>query len=310
MVEPLVECVPNFSEGRDRRLVEALASRIAAVAGARVLDVAMDADHNRSVITFAAPPGAVVNAALAAAQLAIERIDLTCHKGVHPRIGALDVLPFVPLEGITLGDCAALAWEAGRRLWEELGVPVYFYEAAARLPGRRRLENVRRGQFEGLRLTAPADPDSRPDVGGPELHPSAGATAVGARKILIAWNINLDTNDVQTARAIARAVRASNGGLRCVKALGLPLRSRGLAQVSMNLTDFETTPMQVVFEAVRREAEARGARILSSEIIGLLPRKALELAAAHFLQFENFLPGTVLERRIEEAAAKPLSLKE
>jgi glutamate formiminotransferase len=310
MAIPIVECVPNFSEGRDRAVVESLASAIAGVSGVRVLDIEMDADHNRSVITCAGAPEAVVDAAVAAARVAVNRIDLTRHQGVHPRIGALDVLPFVPIEGVNLEDCAALAWRAGLRLWEELGVPVYFYEAAAKRPERRRLEDVRRGQFEGLREAALTDPARRPDAGGPGLHPTAGATAVGARKVLIAWNINLDTDDVETARAIARAIRASSGGLPCVKALGVRLASRGVAQVTMNLTDFETTPMHVVYEAVRREAKARGAGILSSEIIGLMPRKAIEMAAAHFLKFENFRAETVLERRLEEAAAQPLSSKE
>jgi glutamate formiminotransferase/glutamate formiminotransferase/formiminotetrahydrofolate cyclodeaminase len=309
MASPLVECVPNFSEGRDPAVVEALASAILSAPGANVLDVEMDADHHRSVITFTAPPSTVVEAALAAARVAVGRIDLNQQRGVHPRIGALDVLPFVPLEGVTIEECASLAMEAGHRLWEELRVPVYYYEAAARRESRRMLENVRRGQFEILREAALSDPDRRPDVGGPGLHPTAGATAVGARKILIAWNINLDTTDIEIARAIARVIRASNGGLPCVKALGVPLASRGLTQVSMNLTDFETTPMHTVFEAVSREAQRRGVAIHSSEIIGLLPRRALEMAAEHFLRFGNFAPRTVLERRIEDARAQRLSSK-
>lgn len=306
----LVECIPNFSEGRDPAIVESLAGAIRSVSGAAVLDIEMDADHNRSVITFVAPPSMVVEAALAAARIAVGRIDLNHHRGVHPRIGALDVLPFVPLEGVTIEECASLAMEAGHRLWNELQVPVYYYESAARSEGRRLLENVRRGQFEGLREAALSNPERRPDVGGPGLHRTAGAAAVGARKLLIAWNINLDTADVSIARAIARAIRASSGGLPCVKALGVPLASRGLAQVTMNLTDFEVTPMHTVYEAVSREARNLGVAIHSSEIIGLLPRRVLEMAAEHYLRFENFLPGTVLERRIEDARVQRLSSKQ
>jgi len=307
MSRALVECVPNFSEGRDRAILDALKAAIAAIPGAAVLDTEIDADHNRSVVTFAAPPQAAIEAAVAAARVAVERIDLNQHRGVHPRIGALDVLPFVPLQGVTLADCAGLAEKAAERLWRELGIPCYLYEAAARRESRRLLENVRRGQFEGLREAVMTDPERQPDVGGPALHPTAGATAVGARKILIAWNINLDTADVNVARAIARVIRASSGGLPCVKALGVLLTSRGLAQVTMNLTDFETTPMHVVFEAVRREAEAHGVAIHSTEIIGLLPRRALEMAGGHFLQLPRFFPRTVLEQRLEEARPQQLS---
>ncbi len=301
--------MPNFSEGRDPAVVQEIAAAISAIAGAAVLRVEMDADHHRSVITFVAPPHAVVDAALAGARVAVNRIDLTRHHGVHPRIGALDVLPFVPLDHITLEECARLAHEAGQRLWSDLGVPVYFYEAAAQREDRRRLENVRRGQFEGLREAVLKDPRRAPDLGGPALHPTAGATAAGARRILIAWNILLDTGDVEIAAAIARKIRASSGGLPCVKAMGVPLASRGLAQVTMNLTDFETTPMHTVFEAVRREAEALGVSIHSSEIIGLLPRRAIEMAAEHYLKFGNFLPSTVLERCVEDARREPLSSK-
>lgn len=301
--------MPNFSEGRDSDVVFEIAGAIRSVAGAAVLDLSMDPDHNRSVISFAAPPQAAVEAALAAARVAVNRIDLTRHQGVHPRIGALDVLPFVPLENVTLEECALLAHDAGRRLWSELRIPVYFYEAAARREDRRRLENVRRGQFEGLREAVLTDPERAPDIGGPALHATAGATAAGARKILIAWNILLDTGDVEIATAISRKIRASSGGLPSVKAMGVPLASRGLAQVSMNLTDFETTPMHTVYEAVRLEAEAHGVSIHSSEIVGLLPRRAIEMAAEHYLRFENFQPSTVLERRIEDARREPLSSK-
>jgi glutamate formiminotransferase len=225
--------------------------------------------------------------------VAVERIDLRQHQGVHPRMGAADVVPFVPLEGATLEDCVAIARRTGEEVWKRLGVPVYFYEAAALNPDRRLLENCRRGGFE--------NPKIAPDLGGPALHPSAGACIIGARKLLIAFNINLQTGDVAVAREIARKIRTSSGGMPFVKALGLPLAGRGLAQVSMNLTDFEQTPLHVVFDAVRQEAAARGVEIVGSEIIGLVPKKALEDAAAHYLKCENFESGLVLENRLERA---------
>lgn len=297
----LVECVPNFSEGRNAALVDRLASAIRSVPGALVLDVEMDADHNRSVITFVAPPEIVVEAALAAAEIAVATIDLNHHQGVHPRIGALDVLPFVPLEGVTLEDCVGLARKAAAALWKRHQVPSYFYEAAAARPERANLENIRRGQFEGLRQEVKDNPDRAPDTGGPDLHPTAGATVIGARKFLIAYNINLDTNDVDIARQIARKIRTSSGGFPNVKAMGLPLASRNVAQVSMNLTDFETTPVHKVFDAVAAEARERGVRVLGSELIGLIPKRALEMAANHYLKFENFDPSMVLENRVRAA---------
>jgi glutamate formiminotransferase len=300
----IVECVPNFSEGRDARIVDEIAAAIGSVAGVALLACERDADHNRSVITFAGLPQAVLEGALAGAARAVELIDLTRQRGVHPRIGAADVIPFVPVEGITMDECARLAWHAGEEIWRRLRVPVYFYEAAARRSDRTRLETIRRGQFEGLREAVRVDPERRPDVGGPELHPTAGATVVGARKFLIAYNINLASSDVEIARRIARTIRASSGGLPCVKAMGVMLASRHLAQVSMNLTDFETTPVHTVFQAVQREAARYGAGILSSELIGLIPRKALEMAAGVDLQWENLRPDSVLEQRIADAAAQ------
>ncbi len=290
MAGPLIECVANFSEGRDRSVVTAIEGAVRSVAGITVLRSEMDTDHNRSVITFVGPPDAVAQGALLGIETAVERIDLRKHAGVHPRMGAADVVPFVPLEGATLDDCVAIARRTGEEVWKRLKVPVYFYEAAALSPDRRLLENCRRGGFENPRLP--------PDVGGPALHPSAGACIIGARKILIAFNINLKTADVGIAREIARKIRASSGGMPFVKALGLPLAERGLVQVSMNLTDFEQTPLHVVFDAVKREAAARGVEIAGSEIIGLLPKKALEDAAAHYLQSENFESDLVLENRL------------
>jgi len=287
---PLIECVANFSEGRDRAAVAAIESAIRSVEDVRVLRSEMDTDHNRSVITFAGPPDAVAQGALRGIEIAVQRIDLRKHAGVHPRMGAADVVPFVPLEGATLADCVAIARRTGEEVWKRFNVPVYYYEAAALSPDRRLLENCRRGGFENPRIA--------PDVGGPQLHPSAGACIIGARKLLIAFNVNLKTDDVQVARDIARKIRASSGGMPFVKALGLPLANRGLVQVSMNLTDFEVTPLHQVFDAVRREAAARGVEIAGSEIIGLIPEKALEDAAAHYLQCENFASGLVLENRL------------
>jgi glutamate formiminotransferase len=292
---PLIECVANFSEGRDATTVRAIEDAIESSSGVRVLRSEMDTDHNRSVITFAGPPDAVAEGALRGIAVAVERIDLRGHAGVHPRMGAADVIPFVPLEGATLEDCVAIARRTGEEVWKRLGVPVYFYEAAATSPDRRMLEYCRRGGFE--------KPNVVPDLGGPALHPSAGACIIGARKILIAFNINLQTDDVSVARQIARKIRTSSGGMPFVKALGLPLAKRGLAQVSMNLTDFEQTPLHEVFDAVRREAAARGVAIAGSEIIGLVPKKALEDAAAHYLQCENFESGLVLENRLARARA-------
>jgi glutamate formiminotransferase len=297
----LVECVPNFSEGRDQAKIDAIEAAIREVSGAYVLDRTSDADHNRSVITLAGEPEAVGEAAVRAVGKAAELIDLVHHTGAHPRIGATDVVPFVPIEGASLADCVVLAKRAAREIWERYGIPVYLYEAAAQKPERQNLENIRKGQFEGLREEVLGNPDRVPDVGEARLHPTAGATVVGARKFLIAYNINLDTSDVSIAKAIAKKIRFSSGGLPCVKAMGVDLRGRNLAQVSMNLTDFETTPVHQVFEIVKREAESRGSGILGSEIIGLIPRRAIEMTADHFLKIENFSPGMVLENRLEDA---------
>jgi glutamate formiminotransferase len=306
---PLVECVTNFSEGRDAAIVDAIASAIRSVNGVALLASEPDADHNRSVITFAGAPEVVLEGALAGVQEAVNLIDLTTQRGAHPRIGAADVVPFVPVEGVTMDQCVRLAWRAGEEIWRRFHVPVYFYEAAARRSDRTRLETIRRGQFEGLRDAVRVNPDRRPDVGGAELHPTAGATVVGARKFLIAYNINLSTPDVEIARRIARAVRASSGGLPCVKAMGVMLASRNLAQVSMNLTDFETTPVHVVFQAVKREAARHGVSIAASELVGLIPRQALDMAAGVDLQWENLRPDSVLERRIADVAAQGVKMK-
>jgi len=302
MARRLIECVPNFSEGRDAAKVDAIIEVVRSVAGVIFLDRELDADHNRSVLTFAGPPEAVAEAALRAVGKAVELIDLNGHSGVHPRIGAADVVPFVPIEDVTIDDCVRIATRVGEEIWRRFQVPVYLYEAAARKPDRVNLENIRRGQFEGLREEAASNPERAPDIGEPRLHPTAGATVVGARKFLIAYNINLDTSDVSVAKRIARAIRYSSGGFRYVKAMGVPLTSRNLAQVSMNLTDFEQTPIHRVFEAVRAEAERYGVAVVGGEIVGLIPKKALEMAAEHFLRVENFRPAVVLENRLAEAA--------
>lgn len=303
MSRSIVECVPNFSEGRDAARVDAIVAAIRSAPGIAILDREMDGDHNRCVVTFAGPAESVGEAAYRGVEKAVELIDLRKHSGVHPRIGAADVVPFVPVEGVAIEDCVRIAARLGERLWESLRVPVYFYEAAARRPERVNLENIRRGQFEGLREEVRTNPDRRPDVGEPELHPSAGATVTGARKFLIAYNINLNTPDVEMARRIAKAIRFSSGGFRYVKAMGVPLASRNLAQVSMNLTDFEQTPVHRVFEAVRAEAARYGAAIAGSEIVGLIPKKALEMTAEWYLRAENFRPDLVLENRLAAAGA-------
>jgi glutamate formiminotransferase / formiminotetrahydrofolate cyclodeaminase len=297
----LVECVPNFSEGRNATTVDAIIRAIVSVPGAELLDRHSDADHNRSVLTFAGPPDAVAESAFRAVAKAVELIDLTTHTGVHPRIGAADVVPFVPVEGVSLEDCVRLAERVGARIWNELRVPVYLYEAAARKPERVNLANIRRGQFEALVEEMASIPGRYPDIGEPRIHPTAGATVIGARKFLIAYNINLGTPDLEIAKKIARTIRFSNGGLPHVKALGLMLASRNIAQVSMNLTDFEQTPMYVVFEAVVREAQRYGVSIVGSEIAGLIPKKAIEMTAAHFLRVENFHSDLVLENRLMDA---------
>jgi glutamate formiminotransferase len=291
----IVECVPNFSEGRDPAKVDAIVEAMK-LPGVYLLDREMDADHNRCVITLAGEREAVEEAAIRGVGKAAELIDLTRHQGAHPRLGAADVIPFIPIEGVTLEDCVAMARRVGAEIWKRYQIPVYLYEAAATAPERQNLENVRRGQFEGIRDEIATNPARKPDFGEPRLHPTAGASIVGARKFLIAYNIFLNTPDVGIAKKIAKAVRFSSGGMRFVKAAGFLVR--GLAQVSMNLTDFEQTPLHRVFELVRREAARYGAAPVSSEIVGLIPKRAIELAAEWFLQVENFDTSLILENRL------------
>jgi glutamate formiminotransferase len=297
----LIECVPNFSEGRDAAKVDALVAAMSSVPGVYVLDREMDADHNRCVITLAGDPDAVAEAVLLGTGKAMELIDLTKHTGAHPRVGATDVVPFIPIDGVTIEDCVALARRVGNEIWNRYRIPVFFYEAAATRPDRVNLENVRRGQFEGLREELKKNHDRQPDVGEPKVHPTAGITVVGARKFLIAYNVNLNTSDVGIANKIAKAIRFSSGGLRYVKSMGVELKARNLAQVSINLTDFEQTPMHRVYEMVKREAARYGVMPVGSEIVGLVPKKAIEMAADFFLQLENFSPEQVFENRLAGA---------
>jgi glutamate formiminotransferase len=296
MSEAVVECVPNFSEGVDARRVEAIVAAMC-VEEVRLLDWSMDADHNRSVVTIAGPPGAVVEAAIRGAGKAIELIDLTRQQGVHPRIGAADVIPFVPVSGIKLEQCVLLARQAGLEIWRRYGVPVFFYEAAAARPDRANLEDVRRGQFEGLRDAVRKETARRPDLGGPGLHPTAGACAVGARKFLVAYNIYLDTADVAVARAIAKEIRAASGGLKGVKAMGV--LAHGRAQLSMNITDFAATPVSLVYRTVAKLASIHKTTPVEGEVIGLLPENACERESDWMRQLIRFDPEMkILEQRL------------
>ena len=294
----LIECVPNFSEGRDPAKVDALVHVMSSVPGVYVLDREMDADHNRCVITLAGEPDAVGEAAILGAGKALELIDMNLHSGAHPRVGATDVIPFIPIEGVTLEDCVALARRVGNEIWKRHRIPIFFYEAAATRPDRVNLENVRRGQFEGLREELKKNHERQPDVGEPKLHPTAGVTVVGARKFLVAYNVNLNTPDISIANKIAKAIRFSSGGLRYVKSMGVDLKVRNLAQVSINLTDYENTPMHRVYEMVKRESARYGVMPVGSEIVGLVPKKAIEMAADYFLQLENFSPAQVFENKL------------
>ncbi len=302
-MKQLIECVPNFSEGRDLAKVDAIVAAMREVDGVYLLDRESDADHNRSVITLAGEPEPVAEAVIRGVGKALELIDLTRHSGAHPRLGSTDVVPFIPIEGVTIEDCVALAKKVGRAIWERYRIPVYLYEAAAQRPERTNLENIRRGQFEGLREEVPRNPDRIPDIGDPSLHPTAGAVVVGARKFLVAYNINLNTPDIEVAKRIAKTIRFSSGGLRYVKAMGVDLKARQLAQVSINMTDFEQTPLHRVFEMVKREAERYGVSIAGSEIVGLIPKRAIEMTSDFYLQLENFSPEQVLENRLAASLA-------
>jgi glutamate formiminotransferase / 5-formyltetrahydrofolate cyclo-ligase len=303
VTSPVVECVPNFSEGRDARRVEAIVAAMR-MDGVRLLDWTMDADLNRAVVTLAGSPAAVVEAAVRGVGKAAELIDLTRQEGQHPRIGAADVIPFVPISGIKLDQCALLARQAGLEIWRRFNIPVYFYEAAAARPDRANLDEVRRGQFEGLRDAVRNDSKRRPDLGGPGLHPTAGACAVGARKFLVAYNIYFDSTEVAMVRAIAREIRAASGGLKGVKAMGV--LAQGRAQLSLNITDFDATPISQVYKKVASLALKHKAVIAEGEVIGLVPEAACERESEWMRQLRGFDPQTkILEHRLGAPLAWP-----
>jgi len=293
----IIECVPNVSDGRRPEVVTAIAASLQAVPGVRVLDVQSDATHNRSVLTLAGDAAGLEQAALALYEAALNAIDLRSHRGEHPRLGAVDVCPFVPIEDVTMADCVALARRVGEAVAKRFGLPVYLYEEAALNAARRNLEDIRRGEFEGL-ASKMQQPEWMPDFGPAAPHPTAGATVIGARMPLIAYNINLATDRLDVAKKIAAAIRQSSGGFRFVKAMGIALEDRGIVQVSMNLTNYEKTPMFRVFEVVKREAARYGVSILESEIVGLVPAAALAQAAEFYLQLEGFKPDQVLEAKL------------
>ncbi|MCE9627024.1 MAG: glutamate formimidoyltransferase [Candidatus Eisenbacteria bacterium] len=297
----LVECVPNFSEGRRREVVDQILDVIAAVPGVTMLDREMDPDHNRSVVTFAGEPEPVMEAAFRAIAKASTLIDLNHHSGQHPRMGATDVVPFVPVEGVTLDDCAEMARQVGERVGRELQIPVFLYEAAASTPARKSLADVRRGEFEGLREAIGRDAARKPDFGPEKIHATAGATAIGARRFLVAFNANLNTSDIRVAKAIAASIREQSGGLTNVRALGFSIENGRCAQVSMNLVNVEATPIHRVLALVRDEAARHGAAIRGCEVVGLIPEAAMLAAAEHGLQLEGFQRDQVLELRLRNA---------
>jgi glutamate formiminotransferase len=293
----LIECVPNISEGRRRDVVDEIAAALGRVPGVTLLDASSDSSHNRSVLTMVGSAEPLAAAVMAIYERAVPAIDLRAHRGEHPRLGAVDVVPFVPIEGVQMADCVALARSVGAAVAERFGVPVFLYEEAASSPARRNLEDIRRGEFEGLAAKLQS-PDWRPDFGPVAPHPTAGASVIGARMPLIAYNINLATDRIEVAKKIAAAVRFSSGGFRYVKAMGVKLEDRGIVQVSMNLTNFEKTPIARVFDAVMREAERYGVAVLESEIVGLVPSAALTDAAHHYLRLAGFSNEQILERRV------------
>jgi glutamate formiminotransferase / 5-formyltetrahydrofolate cyclo-ligase len=299
----VIECVPNVSEGRRPEIVAAMAEAIRAVNGVRLLDHSSDASHNRSVFTLAGDAAGVERAVLALFERAVADVDLRTHRGEHPRMGAVDVVPFVPIEGVTMAECVALARKVGAAVADRFKVPVYLYEEASSHPGRKNLEDIRRGEFEGLAAKMGAE-GWTPDFGPAAPHPSAGATAIGARMALIAYNINLATDRLDVAKKIAAAIRHSSGGYRFVKAMGIPLEERGIVQVSMNLTNYEKTPIFRVFETVKREAARYGVAVLESEIVGLVPSAALGAAAEFYLQITGFKADQVLENKLRSSKSE------
>ncbi len=309
-MKKIVECVPNFSEGRRKDLVDALSAALSGVPGVALLDSEMDAAHNRCVISVAGDPEAVAAAVLAGVGKAVELIDLRQHQGEHPRMGAADVIPFIPIAGMSMEECIQLSVRVASEIAARFRIPVYLYEQSARVEARRDLAYVRRGEFEGIRQEIGTTPERKPDFGPLEVHPSAGATAVGARFPLVAYNVYLRTTDLKAAQAIAKAVRYSGGGLRYVKALGFEIKERGQVQVSMNLTNFEGTPIHRAYDMVTREAERLGISVASSEIVGLVPQRALNACAEYYLGLENFGENQILENRLEAAPVREPGMEE
>jgi glutamate formiminotransferase len=297
MTKQLIECVPNFSEGRRDKVIEAIVEPFRNRKGCALFDYRADKDHNRLVVSLGGEPDSIQEAILEAAQVAISTIDLAQHQGSHPRIGAVDVIPFVPLQNITMEECVDLAHRFGQRYYKETGVPVYFYEEAALKPERKRLEVIRKGQYEALKREV-VNPERHPDVGESILHPSAGATVIGARKFLIAFNVNLGTDDVNVAREIAKVVRSSSGGLRHVKCIGLPLKERGLVQVSTNIVDYEKYTLYSVLELIRMEAKRWNVPVKETEIYGMIPAAAIADSMSYYMQISGFDPRQVIELRL------------
>lgn len=294
----IVECIPNFSEGRDPQIIEAIIDTIRSTPGVTLLDHSMNGDHNRSVVTFIGSPEGAQAAAFAACKKASEIIDMEKHHGEHPRLGATDVIPFVPISGVTMAECVELARGLGQKIAQELQIPVYLYEEAAIRPERRDLAYIRKGQYEGIKAEIGVKPERDPDFGAPVMHPSAGAVVVGARMPLVAFNINLGTSNLDIAKRISKLVRARDGGFMHVKAMGVNLEERGIVQVSMNMVNYQRTSLYRVFETVKMEADRYGVPVIGSEIIGLLPMDALIDAAEYYLRIENFDRNQVLEKRL------------
>lgn len=283
----IVECIPNISEGRNPQVIEAVVDRVRQTPGVTLLGYSSDTSHNRTVISFLGNPQGVLEAAVALAKEAVARIDLNHHQGEHPRMGAVDVIPFVPVKEISVDECVELSRKAGQRIWEEAGLPVFLYEDSATAPHRKNLAAIRKGQFEGMAQKV-LEPQWEPDFGGRTIHPTGGVVAVGCRMPLVAYNINLSTSDISIASAIAKVIRESSGGLSCVKALGVMLEDRNIAQVSINMTNLDRTPLYRVQELVRAEAARWGVHIVGAEVVGLTPMNALIDAAAYYLQLEDF----------------------
>jgi len=305
----LIECVPNFSEGRSRDVIDAIVAE-ARARNVKVLDIESDADHNRSVLTFVGDPEAVKEAALAVSAKAIELIDLNKHQGQHPRMGAVDVIPFIPISDVTMADCIQLTKDFANEYASRFNVPVFLYEEAATRPDRRNLADVRKGEFEGLRVEIGKNPEKTPDFGPNAIHPTAGATAIGARQVLIAYNVNLATNKLDVAKKIAKQVRGKDGGLTAVKALGFELKDRGIVQVSMNMVDYKASQLFKAFELIRTLAESYGVQVLESEVVGLVPMEALTDSAQFYLRLQGFKNGQILERKLTEAGENRLIEKD